>query len=90
MIMFFYVYLLKSLNFNEFYIGYTNNLRERLEKHNHGLVFSTKRYMPWQLIYYEACLNQEDAKRREKYFKTSQRSRLLKRRLKEYFYCFKN
>ena len=41
---------------------------------------------PWKLIYYEACLNEKDAKRRERYLKTSQGSRLLKARLKEYFY----
>jgi len=37
-------------------------------------------------VYYEGCLNIKDAKRRERYLKTSQGSRLLKRRLKEYFY----
>ena len=50
-----------------------------------GLNFSTKRYKPWKCIYYESCLHQEDAKRREKYFKTSQGQRLLKRRLKNIF-----
>ena len=42
--------------------------------------------MPWHLIHYEAYYNEDDAKRREKYLKTSQGSRLLKRMLKEYFY----
>ena len=42
--------------------------------------------MPWKLIYYEACLNQEDAMRRKFYFKKTQGRRLLRRRLKEYFY----
>ncbi len=70
----------------ELYIGYTEDLRKRLKEHNQGLSKSTKRYLPWKLIYYEACLNINDAKRREKYFKTSQGRRLLKRRLKEYFY----
>lgn len=41
---------------------------------------------PWELIYYEVCLHKDDAKRREKYLKTSQGIRLIKRRLKEYFY----
>ncbi len=70
------------------YIGYTNNLKKRIEEHNLGKNKSTKPYIPWKLIYYEACLNVEDARRREKYLKTSQGRRLLKRRLKEYF--FKN
>lgn len=90
-IMFFYVYVLESKKFDkELYIGYTDDLIKRLKEHNQGLNQSTKPYRPWHLIYYEACLNQEDTKRREKYFKTSQGRRLLKRRLKEYFYSQKN
>ena len=81
--MFYYVYILESeSNSKELYIGYTNDLKKRLIQHNGGLSRSTKRYLPWKLIYYEACLNINDAKRREKYFKTSQGRRLLKRRLK--------
>lgn len=89
-IMFFYVYVLESLKNRELYIGYSTDLRERVKEHNQGLSFSTKPYRPWQLIYYEACRNEQDAKRREKYLKTNQGSRLLKRRLKEYFYLKKN
>lgn len=87
--MFYYVYLLQGKN-NNLYIGYTDNLKKRLEEHNRGLNFSTKPYRPWQLVFYEAYLNEKDAKRREKYLKTSQGSRLLKRMLKEYFYANKN
>ena len=83
----FYVYILKSLSHeDELYIGYTADLKRRVVEHNQKQNFSTKRYAPWKLIYYEACLNEIDAKRREKYFKTSQGRRLLRRRLKEYFY----
>lgn len=84
--MFHYVYVIQSNKNRELYIGYTSNLRKRLTEHNRGLNFSTKPYIPWQLIYCEVCLNEKDAKRREKYLKTNQGSRLLKRRLKEYFY----
>ena len=87
--MFYYVYLIKSSN-EKLYIGYTVDLRKRLEKHNQGLNFSTKAYKQWKLIFYEAYLNKNDAKRREKYLKTSQGSRLLKRMLKEYFYHSQN
>jgi putative endonuclease len=86
----FYTYVLESLKNQNLYIGYTQNLAQRLKEHNLGLNFSTKPYMPWKVIYYEACLNEEDARRREKYFKTNQGRRLLKRRLKEYFYIKKN
>lgn len=82
----FYTYILESLKNGELYFGYTNNLVKRVKEHNQGLNISTKRYLPWKLIYYEACLDKQDAKRREYYFKTTQGRRLLKRRLKEYFY----
>lgn len=85
-IMFYYVYVLQSIKNNSLYIGYTTNLKKRLQEHNRGVNFSTKPYRPWRLIHYEAYRNEDDAKRREKYLKTSQGSRLLKRMLKEYFY----
>ncbi len=85
----FYVYVIESLKNNGLYIGHTNDLVKRLKEHNQGLNFSTKPHKPWKCIYYEACLNENDAKRREKYFKTTQGNRLLKRRLKEYFYSKK-
>jgi putative endonuclease len=82
----FYNYILVSLKNGEFYTGFTDNLVRRLKEHNQGLNFSTKRYLPWKLIYYEACLDKDDALRREKYLKTTQGIRMVKRRLKEYIY----
>jgi len=84
--MFHYVYVLQSLKNGGLYIGYTKDLRQRLKRHNSGGDEYTKKYMPWQLIHYESYLNEKDSKRREKYLKTNQGSRLLKRMLKEYFY----
>lgn len=86
----FYVYVLQSLNSEDIYTGYTSDLRKRFKEHNQGLNSSTKRYGPWKLVYYEGSLNEVDARRREKYLKTTQGRRLLKRRLKEYFYNKKN
>ncbi len=86
MIMFHYVYVIQSQKNKEMYVGYTTNLVNRLKEHNQGLNFSTKSARPWRLVYYEACLNVNDAKRREKYLKTSQGHRLLKSRLKDYLY----
>jgi len=83
---FHYVYVLESIKYGEHYIGYTDNLKRRILQHNSGLGASTKRYRPWKLIYYEACINPLDAKRREKYLKTSEGRRLLRRRIKEYGY----
>ena len=48
------------------YVGYTKNLKFRLEQHNNGKVSSTKNRIPFMLICYDACLNQQDATKREK------------------------
>ena len=82
----FYTYILQSIKNDELYIGFTADLRKRLKEHNQGLNFSTKRYIPWKVIYYEACLEESDARRREKYLKTTQGNRLIKRRMKDYLY----
>lgn len=55
-------------------------------EHNRKINLSTKAYAPWKLIFIEGYIDEKDAKRREKYLKTNQGSRLLKRMLKEYFY----
>ncbi len=79
-----YVYILFSEKDDEFYIGYTQNLKERLREHNAGKNFSTKSRLPLFLIYTETCLDEEDAKRRESYLKTSQGRRFLKLRLRNF------
>ncbi|MFA6160340.1 MAG: GIY-YIG nuclease family protein [Parcubacteria group bacterium] len=79
-----YVYVLKSKKDNKNYVGYTKNLKLRFEQHNKVLVLSTKNRIPLSLIYYEACLNQQDATKREKYLKTIYGKRYIKSRLKSY------
>ena len=67
-----------------FYTGYTSDLKKRIEKHNNGLVNSTKNRRPLELIYFEGCLNQQDATHREKYLKTSWGKRYVKNRINHY------
>lgn len=75
----YFVYVLE--NGAESCIGRTNNLRKRVREHNAGKNFSTKSPTNWKLIYYEARLNFEDAKRKEAYFKTSVGRRSLNNRM---------
>jgi putative endonuclease len=82
--MYYYIYVLQSEKDNQFYTGYTSNLKERLEMHNSGKVISTKNRIPFKLIYFEGCLNQQDATHREKYLKTSWGKRYIKERMKNY------
>ena len=67
----FYTYILQSKIDKQFYTGYTDDLQKRVKEHNDGKVISTKNRLPWKLVYYEACLNQQDATHREKYLKTA-------------------
>jgi putative endonuclease len=80
----YYVYILESRKDRLFYTGFTTNLLKRIKKHNSGLVKSTKERKPFELIYYEACLNKTDALKREKYLKTSWGKRFVKNRTREY------
>lgn len=50
-------------------MGSTNDLKDRLKKHNEGKVFSTKRYKPWKLVYYEAYNDEKLARMREQKIK---------------------
>lgn len=82
--MFYYVYVLRSLKDKNNYIGYSKNLKKRLIKHEKGEVGATKNRLPVKLIYFEGCLNQNDATKREKYLKTAWGKRYLKLRLANY------
>ena len=66
---FYYVYILKSLKDGKNYTGYTGDLPSRLEAHQKGEVNSTKHRRPLDLIYFEGCLSQKDALKREKQLK---------------------
>lgn len=82
-VVFCYVYVLHSSKNNNFYIGLSLNLRRRLAEHNKGLSFSTQFNRPWRLLYYEAHINELDARRREKYLKTTAGHQALRKMLKE-------
>ncbi|MFA7253962.1 MAG: GIY-YIG nuclease family protein [Patescibacteria group bacterium] len=77
----FYTYVLKSMNDDELYIGWSDNLKERIDKHNAGKVESTKNRVPFKLVYYEACCSREKAIEREKSLKTGFGRQYLKKRI---------
>ena len=80
-----YVYVLRSAYDGQLYTGCTGDLRNRLAQHNAGKVPSTSGRRPLELIYYEACLDEKDAFRREKYLKTTYGKRYIKVRCRNYF-----
>jgi len=59
-----YVYLIQGRQGN-IYIGNTYDLKKRLDEHNNGYNPSTKKYVPYTLIYFEAYKNKQDAFDRE-------------------------
>ncbi len=79
----FYVYLLESSNHR--YIGATHDLKKRVKEHNAGKNTSTKPYLPWKVVYYEAHTELENAKRRERYFKTNPGRQALSKMLRTYY-----
>ena len=83
MIQEYYVYVLWSIIDKKFYIGYTANLKRRLSQHQDGKNYTTLRMNNPQLIFYEAFSNENDALRREGYFKTTKGKKALKLMLRE-------
>jgi putative endonuclease len=77
----FYTYVLKSLKDGELYIGFSKDLKNRLNEHNKGLVPITKNRRPFKIVYYEACLSYTKAVEREKSLKTGFGRAYLKRRI---------
>ena len=79
----YYVYVLLSQKDKNLYIGFTENIQQRLDEHNAGKNVSTRLRRPFKLIYYEGHTSKSDALRREKYFKSSKGKTTLKQILKD-------
>ena len=77
----FYVYLMKSINFpKQIYIGYTQNLKNRLKEHDSGEGKHTSRYRPWKLCAYMAFDNKNKALAFENYLKSGSGKAFSKKR----------
>ena len=81
----YYVYLIRSKNIGQYYIGQTNDLRRRLSEHNSGESKWTSKTNDWELIYYEAFTSRKMAVKREYKLKHNSRGKqeLLKRVIEE-------
>lgn len=78
----FYIYVLRSKKDQKLYIGRTEDLKRRFTEHNSGQNKSTKYRRPFELIYYEAYKNENDAITREKRLKQFKNGyRELKKRI---------
>lgn len=73
------VYAIKSKLRNYIYVGMTSDLEERILRHNNGRERTTRAYRPFELIYYEEHPTREEARKREKYFKSGVGKEFLKK-----------
>jgi len=81
----YYVYLFQCVDDKSWYIGYSVNLKQRVERHNKGDgARTTSRKKNWKLIYYEAYLDERDAKGRERFLKSGSGRRFLKKQLSHF------
>lgn len=83
----FYTYILfckNKENKGEFYVGFTANLDKRLKDHKSGSVQTTQKFVSIELIYFEACKNETDARKRELQLKTGFGRGYIKKRLENY------
>ncbi len=79
----YYIYILLRKD-KQLYTGYTGDLKRRIVEHQGGKVKSTKHYRPIKLIHYEAYSLESDARRREKYLKTTEGKRFLRQQIRDY------
>jgi len=77
------VYVLISLADDDFYVGYTTDLKQRLTSHFHGNSKATAPRRPFRLIHCEYYLTKSDAERRESYLKTAKGRRVLRLMLQD-------
>ncbi len=65
----YYLYVLKNKRNKFLYVGYTNNLKRRIEEHRNKESSYTARMGEWELVYYEAYKARKDAMARERMLK---------------------
>ncbi|MEJ2048598.1 MAG: GIY-YIG nuclease family protein [Calditrichota bacterium] len=65
-----YIYLIYSEKLDRYYVGYTDNLSWRLERHNLGWGRFTKGGIPWDLVCFEKYHTKQEALKREREIKS--------------------
>ena len=77
----YFVYVLQSLKDRNLYIGMTSDLENRIKRHNAGYEKVTKTRVPFKLIHSEQFDTREEARKREKYFKSGFGREIIKKLL---------
>ena len=74
----FVVYILHSPSVGKYYCGHTNDINDRIRRHNAGLSISTKHGKPWQLVTFYELTTRSEAMLLEKRIKKRGIQRFLK------------
>ena len=77
----YFIYIIYSESFDRYYVGLSKDIDSRLKTHNSGKVKSTKAFKPWILVHTEQFETRIEARKREKYFKSSAGRRWRKNNL---------
>ena len=78
-----FVYILQSLKTGAYYTGSTQNITERLERHNQGRSKATKYKRPWKIVHSEEYNSRADAVKREYEIKSKKSKDYILKLLKE-------
>ena len=79
---FYYVYILQSkINTDRFYIGFTENIENRLKDHNSGKNPQTSKNKPWRIKIAIAFTDRQKAQDFERYLKTKSGRAFAKKRM---------
>ena len=80
-----YTYVLQSLSDCGLYIGYTSDLRRQLAEHQARAAPASRYRGPWRLIYYEAYIEEADARGRETFLKNGAGREHLQNQCRSHF-----
>ena len=72
-----------KLGNGQLYTGFSTDLRRRMLEHEGGKVVSTAKRKPLKLIHYEAYLLESDARRRERFLKSTEGKRHLRQQIRD-------
>jgi putative endonuclease len=73
------VYILQSLKDKTYYVGSTQDLSERLQRHNQGRSKYTKAKRPWKIVYHEEFPDRSSALKRENQIKRQKRKNFIEK-----------
>jgi putative endonuclease len=85
----FFVYVLGSRDKTDrrTYVGWTTDVKRRLQQHNAGLGAKSTRGRKWRLLYSECCRTRSEAMSREWYIKHDRKFRAMLRARESRRFC---